>query len=275
MLTITLMPAGERRLEAMTDKPIRFDDGAAYETYMGLWSQQAGAQFLDWLQAAPGQHWVDVGCGNGAFTQLLLDRCQPAGVQDVDPSPEQIAFAQGRFASGVAHFQTGDAMALPLPDQSATQAVMALVIFFVPEPERGVAEMARVLQPGGTASAYAWDILGGFFPWAAMQRAFATVGRKPNYPPSVGAANLDALQSLWTGAGFTDVQTDVITVQRSFKSFDDYWATGILGPSMVAGISKLNADELKTYRDTVRQEVGDGPMTISARAHAVKGRKPL
>lgn len=259
----------------MSDKPIRFDDGAAYEKYMGLWSQQAGARFLDWLQPAPQQHWVDVGCGNGAFTQLLLDRCQPLGVQGVDPSPEQIAFAQGRFPGGTARFQTGDAMALPLPDQCATQAVMALVIFFVPEPERGVAEMARVLQPGGIASAYAWDILGGFFPWAAMQRAFAAVGRKPNYPPSVGAANLDALQSLWTGAGFTDVQTNVITVQRSFSSFDDYWATGILGPSMVAGISKLNADELTIFRDAVQKGIGDGPMTISARAHAVKGRKPL
>lgn len=260
----------------MTDKPIRFDDGAAYEKYMGLWSQQAGQRFLDWLQPAPQQQWVDVGCGNGAFTQLLFERCQPSGVQGVDPSPEQIAFAQGRFSADTARFQTGDAMALPLPDQSAMQAVMALVIFFVPDPARGVAEMARVLQPGGTASAYAWDILGGAFPWAAMQRAFAAVGRKPNYPPSVEAANLDVLQRLWTEAGFTDVQTRTITVQRSFPSFEAYWQTGVLGPSMIAGISKLTPDELQIYRETVREEVGaTGPIVIDARAHAVKGKKAV
>ena len=260
----------------MAEETIRFDDGAAYEKYMGIWSQKVGLQFLDWLEPAPQQQWVDVGCGNGAFTQLLLERCQPLGVQGVDPSPEQIAFAQSRFPEADARFAVGDAMALPLPDQCATQAVMALVIFFVPQPTRGVAEMARVLQPGGTASAYAWDILGGGFPWAAMQSALPAVDRTPAHPPSVEAANLDALQQLWTEAGFVEVQTQVLTAQRSFSNFDDYWSTGVHGPSLVTRISKLSASELQTYKEAVRQELGhpEGPFTVSARAHAVKGRKP-
>ena len=41
---------------------------------------------------------------------------------------------------------------------------MALVLFFVPNPAKGVAEMARVVKPGGTVAAYAWDMLGGGFP---------------------------------------------------------------------------------------------------------------
>lgn len=260
----------------MNDTTVRFNDGAAYEKFMGVWSQQAGQYFLDWLQPEPGQHWVDVGCGNGAFTQLLMDRCQPSGVHGVDPSPEQIAYAQKRFGPGLAQFTQGDAMALPLPDQSATQAVMALVIFFVPEPTRGVAELARVLKPGGMAAAYAWDILGGSFPWAAMQRALYAVGHAPVYPPSVEAANLDALHSLWSGAGFEDVQTRTISVQRSFAGFDEYWQTGVLGPSVVTGMGKLGPDELQLFKEAVRQEVDSGgPIVVTARAHAVKGRKPL
>ena len=67
----------------MTQQPIRFDDGAAYERMMGAWSQLVGQVFLDWLSSAMGQRWIDVGCGNGAFTEMLVERCAPALVQGV------------------------------------------------------------------------------------------------------------------------------------------------------------------------------------------------
>ena len=60
---------------------IRFDDGASYERYMGKWSQLAGEAFLDWLNPPAGLQWLDVGCGNGAFTEMLVERCAPVSVQ--------------------------------------------------------------------------------------------------------------------------------------------------------------------------------------------------
>jgi trans-aconitate methyltransferase len=54
---------------------IRFDDGAAYERMMGVWSRMVGEIFLDWVAPKPGLSWVDVGCGNGAFTELIVQRC--------------------------------------------------------------------------------------------------------------------------------------------------------------------------------------------------------
>ena len=68
------------------NEQIRFDDGAAYERFMGVWSQLAGAAFIDWLAPAQGLRWLDVGCGNGAFTELLVERCAPASVDGIDPS---------------------------------------------------------------------------------------------------------------------------------------------------------------------------------------------
>src|SRR5262245_50326885 len=132
----------------MPTDQIIFDDGAAYERYMGIWSQLAGEVFLDWLAPEMGLRWLDVGCGNGAFTQMLVDRCAPAAVEGIDPSEAQLAYARTRSAARLARFRVGDAMALPFGDDAFDVAVMPLVIFFVPEPAKGVAEMARVVCPG-------------------------------------------------------------------------------------------------------------------------------
>jgi SAM-dependent methyltransferase len=113
----------------MVSNRIRFDDGAAYEQYMGKWSQLAGETFLDWLAPKSGLRWLDVGCGNGAFTEMLVERCAPISVQGIDPSEAQLAFARTRPASRVAQFRQGDAAAQPFLDDSFDAAVMPLVIF--------------------------------------------------------------------------------------------------------------------------------------------------
>ena len=132
----------------MTEQQIRFTDGAAYERMMGTWSRPVGDIFLDWLAPASGLRWIDIGCGSGAFTELVIERCAPAEVQGIDPSEAQLAFARTRPGARMAQFRQGDAMALPFPENSFDAAIMALVIFFVPDPEKGVAEMVRVVAPG-------------------------------------------------------------------------------------------------------------------------------
>ena len=62
----------------MVDQPIHFNDGDVYERTMGVWSRLAGEQLLNWLAPARGLRWIDIGCGNGAFTELLIQRCVPA-----------------------------------------------------------------------------------------------------------------------------------------------------------------------------------------------------
>ena len=148
----------------MAEPQIRFDDGLSYERYMGDWSRRVGSVFLDWLAAPPGLKWIDVGCGNGAFTELLVERCAPTSVNGIDPSEAQLDFARKRPAARLAKFDCGEAMALPFPGDVFDAAIMALVIFFVPDPAKSVAEMVRVVRPGGIAAAYAWDMLGGGFP---------------------------------------------------------------------------------------------------------------
>jgi SAM-dependent methyltransferase len=259
----------------VTTSEIRFDDGAGYERYMGKWSQLAGETFLDWLALKPGTRWLDVGCGNGAFTEMLVERCSPASVHAIDPSEGQLAFARTRPASRVAEFRQADAMALPFPDDAFDAAVMPLVIFFVPDPALGVAEMARVVGPGGTVAAYAWDMAGGGFPYEALASEIRGLGIAVPEPPNPGASRLDTMRDLWTQAGLEAVETRAITVQRTFEDFDDYWTTVFLGPSVGPRLAAMAPEVRAHLKAVMRARLpidATGRVSCSARANAVKGR---
>ena len=94
-----------------------FNDGKAYERMMGRWSKRVGVQFLEWLAAPKGLNWVEVGCGNGAFTEELIAYCAPSAVSAVDPSEGQLSFARTRPAAKLAQFRlarrTGAAISRP------------------------------------------------------------------------------------------------------------------------------------------------------------------
>jgi SAM-dependent methyltransferase len=261
----------------MADPQIRFEDGAAYEAFMGRWSRLVGDVFLRWLAPADGWRWIDVGCGNGAFTDLLLARCAPLEVCGVDPSDAQLAFARTRVAGRCARFERGDATALPGGDGAFDAAVMALVIFFVPDPAKGVAEMARVVRPGGSVSAYAWDNLGGGNPYAALQEEMAALGVPRLWPPSVDAARLDALRALWTDAGLVDVATRAIRVERHFADFDAFWAIVRTGPPIAPRLAAMSPTDVARLHARLRERLpidGDGRIGCAATANAVKGRVP-
>jgi SAM-dependent methyltransferase len=261
----------------VAEPQIRFDDGAAYERMMGVWSRSAGEIFLDWLALPQGLRCVDVGCGNGAFTELLIERCAPVEMQGIDPSAAQLDFARTRPAGRLAKFQQGDAMALPFSGNTFDAAFMALVIFFVPEPAKGVVEMARVVRPGGTVAAYAWDLPGGGFPLEPVFSELRTMGQKILGPPHPEASATQALRELWTGAGLREVETRKITVQRTFADFDAFWTTSTATGSIKPTLAPLSAGDLATLKSRVRGKLAadaTGRITYSAFANAVKGRVP-
>jgi SAM-dependent methyltransferase len=261
----------------MAEQQIRFNDGAAYERMMGVWSRLAGEVFLDWLAPPSGLRWIDIGCGNGAFTELLVERCAPVEVQGIDPSEAQLAFARSRPAARVAEFRNGSAMELPFADGSFDAAVMALVIFFVPDPGKGVAEMARVVRPGGIVSAYAWDMAGGGYPNETMLSELRSIGRTPPLPPSSGASSLEALRALWRGAGLDAVETREIAVERVFVDFEDYWASGSMGSNVPSSIANLSPGEVEELKARLRARLppdAAGRIICHARANAVKGYVP-
>jgi SAM-dependent methyltransferase len=260
----------------MASTPIVFNDGAAYERFMGIWSRLAGEVFLDWLAPAPGLRWADIGCGNGASTEMLLDRCAPVLVEGLDPSPGQLEYARVRLAGRPARLEQGSALALPYPDGGFDAAMMALALFFVPDPAKGVAEMVRVVAPGGIVAAYAWDLAGGGFPIAVIQDEMRAAGMEVPLPPSAEASRLETMQALWSEAGLREVALRSITVTRHFPDFDTFWRTSLDGPAMASAMVTLPREAAERLRLRVRARLPDEPgggITLQATANAVKGLK--
>ena len=174
----------------MTEARPTFDDGAAYDEFMGRWSRAVGAVFLDWL-AAPGKAaWLDVGCGTGAFTTLIVKTCKPARVSAVDPGSAQIEFARRQPVAKRADFRVADVQALPFSDATFDVVASALVINFIPDRARGVAEMRRVTRPYGMVGGYVWDFAADRSPSWPFNRAFSGLGIEP--PQLPGAPEFDA-----------------------------------------------------------------------------------
>jgi ubiquinone/menaquinone biosynthesis C-methylase UbiE len=261
----------------MDEPKIRFDDGAAYEQMMGVWSRLAGEIFLDWLAPPLGLRWIDVGCGNGAFTELLVERCRPVEIQGIDPSEGQLAFARTRSSSRVAEFRQGDAMALPFPADTFDAAVMALVVVFVSDPLKAVEEMVRVVGPGGMVATYMWDMVGGGSPLGPTLDEMRAMGMEPPRPPRVDESRMEALRSLWTAAGLEAVETREIAVSRTFADFDDFWMTNVKSPVLGPTLAAMASGDIETLKSRLRARLpadSQGHITSGARAHAVRGRRP-
>src|SRR6218665_2848594 len=222
---------------------------------------------------APGG-WVLAG-GMGFFWEVVRGGGGRGWMHGVDPSLELLAYARARLGLEAAEFRDGDARALPYPDDAFDVAVMPLVIFFVPDPARGVAEMARVVRPGGAVAAYAWDMVGGGFPYEGLLAEIRALGIAVPAPPSPEASRIDVLRDLWAGAGLEAIETREIEVSRTFSDFDDFWVTALGAPSVGSTLAAMAGEDvalLKVRMGVALPSNAAGHIMCRARANAVKGR---
>jgi ubiquinone/menaquinone biosynthesis C-methylase UbiE len=262
----------------MNEAPNFFTDGKAYERLMGRWSQVAGAKFLDWLDAPKGLRWIDVGCGNGAFTEVLIARSAPVAVTGIDPSQGQIDYARTRPATKLAQFRLGDAQALPFAEDSFDAASMALVIAFVPDPGKAASQMARVVKPGGIVATYMWDFDGGRSPLEPLQTAMSSLNIPIVQRPSSQASQLNEMRAIWEKAGLQSLETQVIRIRIGYTDFNDFWESNTLpvGSSgkTLAELSPSAKEKLKARVHEQLPIAADGSIAYDAFANAVKGRAP-
>jgi ubiquinone/menaquinone biosynthesis C-methylase UbiE len=262
----------------MTEVKVTFDAADDYERFMGRWSRAIGERFLDWMAPASGARWLDVGCGTGAFTQLVLKHCSPGSIAGVDPAPAQIEHA--RTQTPQADFRVADAMALPFADNEFDIVASALVINFIPNRAKALNEMRRVLRPGGIVAAYLWDrsATADASPHAPMERGLHSIGAEVLRPPVAPESTPEGAKAALEGVGFSDISVTGIEVSQTYRDFDDYWQAQTMpfapvGKS-VAALTDAGRAKLREAMHAILPAGRDGSISYSARALAFKARQP-
>jgi SAM-dependent methyltransferase len=211
----------------------------AYDQHIGRYGPELARALCDAAGVAPGMTALDVGCGPGALTTVLVERLGGARVAAADPSaPFAAACAERLPGVRVEH---APAERLPFGDAEFDVALAQLVVNFMSDARAGVGEMARVTRAGGTVGAAVWDYAG----------------------------EMTLLRRFWDAAVALDPSA------RAHDEFDDLWRpleTGV-GPSgaYVAALAPANRAAL---REELRARLGvaDGPFRLEARAWVVTGR---
>lgn len=257
-----------------------WSSGTAYEVFIGRWSRLVAREFLTWLAVPRGRSWLDVGCGTGALTQAILSAAEPSAVTGVDPSEGYVASARTFTPDPRVTFVVGNAQALPVESGAYDVVVSGLVLNFVPDPARAVAEMARVASPGGTVAVYVWDyadqmrLLRHFWDAAiALDPRARDLDEGRRFP----LCHPEPLVRLFAAAGLRGVLTRAIDVSTLFGDFDEYWSPFLGGQGPAPSYVKSLDDERRAaLRERVRASLpvaADGSIALIARAWAVRGSR--
>lgn len=256
-----------------------FTNAENYNHGTGRLSRQLAVLFTDFVGVESGDHALDVGCGTGSLALSIAANPRVARIVGIDPSAGFIDYARSQSADGRLEFQVGDAQNLSFPDASFDKTLSLLVIGFFSDAARAVREMRRVTKPGGIVAACWWDTGrdNEFHQriWDAIISLDPTVKR-----PTMAYASSEALLSLWSSAGLTNVIVDPLAFPYESESFEQFWRYQYLEGQggAAAYIVKLPEDRREALKQRFRQDVmgdrSEGPFTIKAKAWAVRGVVP-
>jgi SAM-dependent methyltransferase len=258
----------------------RWASGDLYEPYVGRWSRLVAEEFLAWFESPPALAWLDVGCGTGALSEAVAGSCAPARLVGVDPSAGFLDFARQRLQGQRAELHQGDAQSLPFADCEFDRVVSGLVLNFLPDQARAMAEMRRVVRPGGEVALYVWDYAGRMELMRHFWEAAAELdpaARELDEGRRFPICRPEALHRLAEAAGLVEVRTRAIDVPTVFRDFDDYWTPflGGQGPAPTYCVS-LEEEARSALRERLRARLPVGPdggIALIARAWAVRARR--
>ena len=243
-----------------------FDVSAdAYGRFMGRFSEPLAGAFVDAVGLESVRAALDVGCGPGALTAVLVDALGVDRVSAAEPSAPFVAAVRERLPG--LDVRRAPAEDLPFADDAFDLALAQLVVHFMTDPVAGLREMARVTRPGGRVAATVWDYEGRTGPlttfWAAVQDL------DPAHPGEGLRAGTRKghLAALLREAGLRAVTDGRIAVTSTFASFEEWWEPYTLGVgpagSYVASLEPAARERLRAHCASL---LPDPPFEVGAAA---------
>ncbi len=242
----------------------------AYDRFMGRFSRPLAPLFADAAGVAAGHRALDVGCGPGALTEVLVERLGDGSVAAVDPSRPLLAAARARLLGVELH--EASAEALPFPDGGFDRTLAQLVVHFMTDPVAGLREMGRVTRPDGVVAACVWDHGGGHGPLSTFWRAAVQVDPSVRGEGHLPGSTDGDLPRLAEAAGLRDAVQGRVVVTVHFATFDDWWAPFEHGVGPAGGyVGSLDTDHRAALRERCRALLGE-PFDLEAAAWTVTTR---
>ena len=248
-----------------------FDVAAdAYGRFMGRFSSPLAVEFADLVGPQQGDRALDVGCGPGALTTVLVERLGDAHVSAIDPSEPFVASLRERMPT--VDVRLGSAEDLPFEDDAFDLALAQLVVHFMRDPAAGLREMARVTRPGGTMAASVWDHAGGRGPLTPFWQAVTSVHPGVRDESGLAGAREGDLVARFESAGLVGVESASLTVSVTFGSFEQWWEPYTLGVGP-AGAYLASLDDVRRaeLRELCVRRMPPGAFTLEATAWCARG----
>ncbi|MGP6089546.1 methyltransferase domain-containing protein [Antarctobacter jejuensis] len=155
----------------------------------------------------PGADVVEIGCGNGSSTELILQNMRPARLIGIDPAKGLLDRADGRFADRPeVSFVVGNACRTGLPGASADVVVAHTVYSHLEDPQAALAEAFRLLRPGGVLAVFDGDYAANtvsLFDGDPLQAAMEATTRNLIHAPYI----MRHMPRMMTEAGFTGTRS--------------------------------------------------------------------
>jgi SAM-dependent methyltransferase len=250
--------------------------GQTYDSFIGRYAVPLAEPFADAAGVSAGGTALDVGCGPGALTGVLVSRLGPNAVYGCDPSPPFRDACAARHPGVVV--ELGRAESMPFEDHIVDHALAQLVLHFVSDPRQAATEMARVVQPGGIVAACVWDFADGM----EMLRGFwdAALSIDPDAPDEARTLRFGRpgeIAELFASVALEDVVESTLSVASTYTSFDELWSGFLAGVGPAGAYCVSLGDEDRERLRTalfVRCGSPDGPLTLGAVARCAVARVP-
>lgn len=261
----------------MTNTKEQWDNTQGYDLYVGRWSKLISQDFVEWLNPKANLKWLEIGCGTGALTSIIVDKCSPAYLLAVDKSDSYLAKAKESIDSKNVSFSNVDLNTYPL-NEEFNHITSGLVLNFIPQIRELLLHLLNNLKSGGQLSAFVWDYGGHYQPMRHFWEAAKEVSQdaeKFDAGVKFDICTKGKLIQLFESLNLKEVQFTTMERIATFRNFDDYWLPiASAQGSVTEYISTLTESEKDSLKGCVKRRLPiafNGEIKLIISALAVSG----